>query len=103
MRPLGPGFPLAYGGRAEPSTLRENGQAGFGQDAMQFHDVAGPAGTEGEHNAQRIATRVDARELPRRAALTMISTSRPRAFKNRSSRSMEKPSSFPRTNAETLG
>src|SRR3954447_3258939 len=38
-----------------------------------------------------------------RAGRTEISTSLPKAFKNRKSRSMENPSSFPRRRAETLG
>lgn len=49
------------------------------------------------------ATTLVSAALPRRAGRMTISTSLPRAFRNRKSRSIEKPSSLPRNRAETLG
>lgn len=58
--------------------------------------------------AQRASTRVRPTLAPTapaapRARRTTMSTSRPSTFKNFTSRSVENPSSRPRTNAETLG
>ena len=52
---------------------------------------------------QLLTTRVEACALSRRLGRTTISTSWPRAFRNRKSRSVENPSSLPRTRAETFG
>ena len=57
---------------------------------------------EGLDDAYAVTTRVSA-WCPRRTGRTTISTSLPRALRNRKSRSVENPSSLPRMRAETFG